>query len=151
MKTKSNAIKYAQSIVGQLYSIGDNYAFNAGNRQSIPRDYWAARAARAQSLIDYAHQYLGTESPQYEGGLWLSYVIQSNPIQSNPMKYHIRKTRYCYGPSRVKSLVCNEFDSPVVFESRKDALEWVREYNNSTYYLSHNESGRPTFTLVSIK
>jgi len=76
MKTKSDAIKYAQSIVGQLYPIGDSYAYNAGNRQSTPRDYWAARAARAQSLIDYAHQYLGTESPQYGGGTWMLYVIR---------------------------------------------------------------------------
>jgi hypothetical protein len=76
MKTKSNAIKYAKRIVGELYCVGDNYSYNAGNRQSIPRDYWAARASRAQSLIDYAHQYLGTEAPQYDGGLWLSYVIR---------------------------------------------------------------------------
>jgi hypothetical protein len=76
MKTKSNAIKYAKNIVGNLYPIGENYSFNAGNRQSTPREYWSARAARAQSLIDYAHQYLGTEPPQYDGGLWLSYVIR---------------------------------------------------------------------------
>ena len=75
MKTKSAAIKYAQAIVGQLYPIGDSYSYNAGNRQATPREYWAARAARAQSLIDYAHQYLGTESPQYDGGTWIYYVI----------------------------------------------------------------------------
>lgn len=34
------------------------------------------------------------------------------------------------------------------FDTLEDATERIEEWNNETYYLSHNESGRPTYVVV---
>lgn len=35
-----------------------------------------------------------------------------------------------------------------IFASRQEAADWIDEQEDGTYYLSHNEAGRPTYTIV---
>lgn len=43
-------------------------------RDSTPKDYYQAKSARAQALIDEARAYLGWTPIQYDGGPWTNYV-----------------------------------------------------------------------------
>jgi hypothetical protein len=67
------------------------------------------------------------------------------------MKYQLRSTRYFYGPKTSKSIVQDEGNGPLVLQSRKEALQWIKEQDDGIYYLAHNEYARPTYTLVPIR
>lgn len=51
-----------------------------------------------------------------------------------------------YSPIRYLSEEAN--GEPVIFKSREAAQERINELDGETYYLSHNESGRPSYTIV---
>ena len=74
---KSEAIKKARTNVTQLSPIGDQYVYLVyrpdcdAYTQSVPRDYWSARASRSQALCDYVTELLGIDYVVYEGGDWI--------------------------------------------------------------------------------
>lgn len=35
-----------------------------------------------------------------------------------------------------------------IFASRQEAADWIEQQEDGTYYLSHNEASRPTYTIV---
>lgn len=46
-------------------------------------------------------------------------------------------------------IYCEEnTDIPVDFETLEEAKAQIEKWNDETYYLSHNESGRPTYLVV---
>lgn len=57
--------------------------------------------------------------------------------------------KYFYGPYHPLSYLCEDWSyEPIVFTSKAAAQEKINEMDNETYYLSHNESGRPGYTIV---
>lgn len=83
---KNKAIAHARKNVSEIYPFGNGYKFSTYDkkanawRERHPSDYWSARNARSQALIDAATDYIneinGTDdfSPQYDGGKWTDYV-----------------------------------------------------------------------------
>ena len=51
----------------------------------------------------------------------------------------IRRNMYGYSPVSY---------AEKTFDSYAAAQEWIDEQEEGTYYLSHNEAGRPTYTIV---
>ena len=51
-----------------------------------------------------------------------------------------------YGPSTERRLVTDDATGrAAIYASRKDALEAIEDLDDSVYYTSHNESGRPEY------
>ena len=50
-----------------------------------------------------------------------------------------------YGPTNF--VMDNDDISPMVFENQKAAETWIAENTSGTYYLSHNEAGRPSYMV----
>ena len=67
------------------------------------------------------------------------------------MQYQIEATRYFYGPTEIKSIVESPWSTPLVLPSSRAALAWIKSADKDVYHLAHNESSRPTFSLVPIK
>lgn len=57
--------------------------------------------------------------------------------------FRVLKTRYWYGATETSDLTDDEFET---FES---AQEWVDEQEAKTYCTSHNESGAPSYKIVT--
>jgi len=82
--TKRQAIQTARDNVSEIYRFGENYRFAAYDKsrnawsESLPTDYWQARAHRSEALILAARKALGynngDEYVQYDGGHWTDYV-----------------------------------------------------------------------------
>ena len=74
---KSEAIKKARANVTPLAPLGGQYIYLVHRpdcdayTQSIPRDYWSARAARSQALCDYVTELLDIDYVIYTGGSWV--------------------------------------------------------------------------------
>lgn len=66
-------------------------------------------------------------------------------------KYAITILRHFYGPQTKLSLRTTEHESEFArFDSRKTAHEEISRLESTTYYLSHNESGHPTYKVVTV-
>ena len=61
--------------------------------------------------------------------------------------YAIIAKREFYGPSTVRELVLGWSGRPEIFADKAVAKAVVRELDDEVYHLSHNESGRPTYTV----
>lgn len=65
--------------------------------------------------------------------------------------FYIVKTRSYYGPTEISSFV--EMDDNIGgtldFTAYADAKEWIDAEEEGVYCTSHNESGAPTYTIVS--
>ncbi|WP_296740425.1 hypothetical protein [Mesorhizobium sp.] len=60
--------------------------------------------------------------------------------------YAIIAKREFYGPAYVRELFAGEQGLPETFPDEAAAKAMVRELDGAVYYLSHNESDRPTYT-----
>lgn len=56
--------------------------------------------------------------------------------------------RIFYGYSPI-DYVKDDMENIIEFDSYSDAAEWIEEEMEGTYYLSHNEAGRPSYTIVA--
>ena len=57
--------------------------------------------------------------------------------------------KYYYGPYSPISYLSDELSGETtIFASKEEAQERINELDDETYYLSHNESGRPSYTIV---
>ena len=68
-------------------------------------------------------------------------------------QYVIRADRNFFGPSIKSELVCNIVDwcsVPAKFDSREKAELFCCDLESSEYHLSHNESGRPDYTVLPL-
>lgn len=82
--TKTLAIKTAREHVSELYAFGENYRFTVYDAErelwieSYPANYWAARSARSEALIQKARETMGYSDGeqylQYNGGSWTEYI-----------------------------------------------------------------------------
>jgi hypothetical protein len=61
--------------------------------------------------------------------------------------YAIIEKREFYGPQSVRELLTDVFGMPETFADQKAARAKVRELDGAVYYLAHNESGRPSYTV----
>jgi hypothetical protein len=57
--------------------------------------------------------------------------------------FRILKTRYWYGSTETSDLIEQEF------EMIEDAQGWINDAESETYCTSHNESGAPSYKIVS--
>lgn len=64
--------------------------------------------------------------------------------------YAIIEKLELYGPERVRRLVTDAVGTVEVFAEREAANARVREFDAEEYRLSHNESGRPAYTVRRI-
>lgn len=59
-----------------------------------------------------------------------------------------------YGPyspvKYVKDGNGNYDDQGVIFATKEEAQEWIDEQEEGNYYLSHNEAGSPSYTIVEV-
>lgn len=61
-------------------------------------------------------------------------------------KIIVESNYYGYGPiDYAKDDMGNDVR---IFTTRQEAADWIDEQEDGTYYLSHNEAGRPTYTIV---
>lgn len=65
-------------------------------------------------------------------------------------EWSILITRSFYGPEERSELYRGEGFQVVKFASRREAVEAIRELEDGTYYLSHNESGSPKRQPVQV-
>lgn len=65
--------------------------------------------------------------------------------------FYIVKTRRYYGPTEISSFVemDDNIGGPREFETYAEAQEWIDGEGEDCYCTSHNESGAPTYTIVS--
>ena len=66
------------------------------------------------------------------------------------MTYVIVRTRYFYGPSEARDVVLNQHGKPLIFDSRKAAESHIADLDSETYYLTHNESSRPSYRVYAL-
>lgn len=59
--------------------------------------------------------------------------------------YQIAVTCYYYGPTKTHSRYIDEETGHVWEGTLAEAKALIAELDDSTYYLSHNESGRPDY------
>ena len=62
----------------------------------------------------------------------------------------ILKTRYYYGASEMTTALKDEDGEIQEFASYKEAAKYISEIESEVYRLSHNESGRPIYTIISL-
>ena len=80
MPKKTQRIKHARRLVGEIYPWGGQYRYNywpegvdRPGRESNPCDYHSALSSRAQTLIAIAND--SEEQVDYCGGSWTDYVV----------------------------------------------------------------------------
>jgi hypothetical protein len=66
------------------------------------------------------------------------------------MTYVIVRTRYFYGPTEARDVLADRHGKPLTFDSRKAAKSHIEELDSETYYLSHNEAGRPAYRVHAL-
>ncbi len=68
-------------------------------------------------------------------------------------QYVIVATHSFYGPSETRELVGDRerMGRAAVFETREGAAEYLAAYDSGTYYLRHNESDRPSYTIRTVR
>ena len=54
----------------------------------------------------------------------------------------------CYNGYTPYDYACDNTGEPIDFPDAPAAQAWIDEHEQGTYYLSHNEAGRPTYTIV---
>jgi len=60
-------------------------------------------------------------------------------------------TRYYYGPTEQSSWAYDPYtQQPYEFDTFAEAQAWIEAEEKGDYYLSHNESGSPTYTIVAV-
>lgn len=67
-----------------------------------------------------------------------------------PSAFRITERRFFYGPDVRESWV-EEHGKILEFDSKEAAQAWIDEREGETYYLSHNESGRPAFIITPVE
>ena len=67
-----------------------------------------------------------------------------------PGPFVILKTRYYYGASEMTTALKDEDGEIQEFDSYKEAAKYISEIESDVYYLSHNESDRAKYTIVSV-
>ena len=54
----------------------------------------------------------------------------------------------CYNGYAPYNYACDDAGDSLEFDDAAAAQAWIDEHEAGTYYLSHNEAGRPTYTIV---
>ena len=68
-----------------------------------------------------------------------------------PGPFAILVTRHYYGVDDVTAPLYDERGrEPEIFASYEEAKARVHEMDAAVYYLSHNESGRPIYTIIAL-
>lgn len=65
--------------------------------------------------------------------------------------FAIRQTRHFYGPRTEKSPLIDEAGRELRFATLAAAQTHIEALQEERYYLSHNESGRPDYKIVTVK
>lgn len=76
------------------------------------------------------------------------YGCVEEEITTDATIFRILQERFFYGPASKFEWVGNDNGQPLEFESEDDAQEWVEKLEDGDYFLSHNESERPQFTII---
>lgn len=64
--------------------------------------------------------------------------------------FYVLRTRYWYGPAEISTLVSDGYSSsPAEFSTFQDAQDWIDAADDGVYILSHNESGAPSYKIVT--
>ena len=67
-----------------------------------------------------------------------------------PSQYVVRQTRHYYGPSNERSLVIGDDCRAMRFDTAKAARDHITSLDDAPYYMSHNESGRPDYSVCRV-
>lgn len=73
-------------------------------------------------------------------------VSEASCAETGP--FYVLSTRYWYGLTETSDLARDERWEPIEFATHAEAQEWIYSALDGTYYLSHNESGRPTYKII---
>jgi len=71
-----------------------------------------------------------------------------NADEDDKGPYYVLMTRHWYGATETSSLI-KRGREPLEFETIEEAQEWIKAADDCVY-LAHNESGRPSYKVVSI-
>lgn len=63
--------------------------------------------------------------------------------------FYVLRTRDWYGPAEISTLVSDGYSSPAEFSTFQDAQDWIDAADDGVYILSHNESGAPSYKIVT--
>jgi hypothetical protein len=76
-------------------------------------------------------------------------VLEAKEGDTGP--FYILETRYWYGPYESSSLIRDNYNKPLEFDSIEKANDWVNSVkSNLKYRLSHNEYSNPSYKVVVI-
>jgi len=64
--------------------------------------------------------------------------------------FAILVSRDYYGPESVTTVASDDRGDALAFDTYAEAREWVVGEKAEPYYLSHNESGRPTYKIITV-
>jgi len=64
--------------------------------------------------------------------------------------FYILRTRYWFGVTETSGFVENKYNQAQrEYATYQDAKEWIDAEEDGVYSLSHDESGRPSYKIVS--
>lgn len=64
--------------------------------------------------------------------------------------FYVLITRYWYGPTETNSIAMDEYgQNNLEFATWQDAQDWIDAADEDIYTLSHNESGAPSYKIVT--
>ena len=64
--------------------------------------------------------------------------------------FYIVETHHYYGPIEQSGFVVGDDGEPRRFETYENAQAWIEQEEEGVYYTGHNESGRPSYVIVSV-
>lgn len=98
------------------------------------------------------------ESPDLDG---LDTIVQTANVrgadeveeadEGSEGPFYVLTTSYYYGPTEDSNLVANDdrLQTPREFDTFQDAQDWIDDAEDGIYTLSHNESGAPSYKIVT--
>lgn len=92
----------------------------------------------------------GLDAIRGRAGVYGIETIKTAPADSENI-CAVLISRNFYGPrSDISVAMTSDGQREEEFETAADAQAWIDEVDGVTYYLSHNESSRPTYKIVEI-
>lgn len=101
-------------------------------------------------LNDWDFDFYGSYEDMYAAFDLEPPLSEADDDYVGPVKIWVTPNYYAGTCGAPKPSWVNDGNSPdpLIFDSYPDAKAWINDAESGTYYLSHGEAGRPTYTIV---
>ena len=129
----------------KAWLLGDRYVVQYGDNSNTYADF-ADDADDLASWIEYDISGLDliVQTANVRGA---DAVPEADESADGP--FYVMETRYWYGATEESSIVTDDRGLYAQFASIEEARAWIDDVENRPYWLLHNESGRPSYKVVS--